>query len=346
MADTITETQVQRQAPFLEEFQRRLLDLSFARGDTPVSIPEIQVAGLDPLTQQAITTGEGIGQYQPFLETGAGTIAGGLAGLQQQLPVAQQQLARAAQATEGTGAGFDPTTQISPFMDPYQKLVTQDALKEMSRQAAIQQQGLDAQAVGAGAFGGSRQGIAQQELNRNLFDIQSRRIFEDLSRNFGQAQAASQTAFENQQRRQQNISQLLSGIGGQQAQTALAGAQTTGQLGTQQTGIAGLGQNLIGQQAQLLSQLGALGQTQAQRELDAVRQTQMQQRYEPFQRVGFMSDIFKPQIGSGMSTLTATTAPSPSFLSQAIGAGIAGLGLNQSLGNPLGGFFGKSGETG
>ena len=346
MADTITETQVQRQAPFLEEFQRRLLDLSFARGDTPVSIPEIQVAGLDPLTQQAITTGEGIGQYQPFLETGAGTIAGGLAGLQQQLPVAQQQLARAAQATEGTGAGFDPTTQISPFMDPYQKLVTQDALKEMSRQAAIQQQGLDAQAVGAGAFGGSRQGIAQQELNRNLFDIQSRRIFEDLSRNFGQAQAASQTAFENQQRRQQNISQLLSGIGGQQAQTALAGAQTTGQLGGQQTGIAGLGQNLIGQQAQLLSQLGALGQTQAQRALAAVRQTQMQQRYEPFQRLGFMSDIFKPQIGSGMSTLTATTAPSPSFLSQAIGAGIAGLGLNQSLGKPLGGFFGKSGETG
>ena len=343
MADTITETQVQRQAPFLEEFQRRLLDLSFARGDTPVSIPEIQVAGLDPLTQQAITTGEGIGQYHPFLETGAGTIAGGLAGLQQQLPVAQQQLARAAQATEGTGAGFDPTTQISPFMDPYQKLVTQDALKEMSRQAAIQQQGLDAQAVGAGAFGGSRQGIAQQELNRNLFDIQSRRIFEDLSRNFGQAQAASQTAFENQQRRQQNISQLLSGIGGQQAQTALAGAQTTGQLGTQQTGIAGLGQNLIGQQAQLLSQIGALGQTQAQRELDAVRQTQMQQRYEPFQRVGFMSDIFKPQIGSGMSTLTATTAPSPSFLSQAIGAGIAGLGLNQSLGNPLSGFFGQGG---
>ena len=184
MADTTTQTQVLRQAPYLEAKQRRLLDIAFARGETPVKIPGIEVAGLDPLTEQAIATGQGIGQYRPFLTTGADTIAGGLAGLQQQLPVAQQQLAQAAQATAGTGAGFDPATQIAPFMDPYQSLVTQDAVQEMARQAQMQQNQLSAQGVGSGAFGGSRQGIAQQELNRNLFDIQSRRIFEDLSRNF------------------------------------------------------------------------------------------------------------------------------------------------------------------
>ena len=337
--DTTTQSQILRQAPFLEDFQRRLLDLTAARGQTPAAIPPIQVAGLDPLTQQAIATGQGIGQFQPFLQTGAGTIAGGLAGLQQQLPVAQQSFLDAAQAAQATGAAFDPATQVAPFMDPFQKLVTQDALQEMARQSAIQQNQLSAQAAATGALGGSRQGIAGQELNRNLLDIQSRRIFEDLSRNFNQAQNAAQTAFENQQKRQQNISQLLTGIGGQQAQTGIAGAQAAGQLGTQQTGIANLGQNLIGQQAQIQSQLGALGQTQAQRVLDAARQTEMQQTFEPFQRLSFMSDIFKPQIGSGQSTLAASTTPSPSFLSQGIGAGIAGIKLNEALGNPLGSFF-------
>jgi hypothetical protein len=345
--DTTTQTQIIKQAPFLEEFQRKLLDVAFARGQTPTTIPSVEVAGLDPLTQQALQTGQGIGQFQPFLQTGAGTIAGGLAGLQQQLPVAQQSFLDAAQAAQATGAAFDPATQVAPFMDPFQQLVTQDAVREMARQASFQQNQLGAQAAATGALGGSREGIAQQELNRNLLDLQSRRIFEDLSRNFNQAQNASQTAFENQQKRQQNISQLLSGIGQGQAQTGILGAQGIGQFGAQQLGIAGTGQGLIGQQAQLQSQLGALGQTQAQRILDAARQTEMQRTFEPFQRVGFMSDIFKPQIGSGMSTLQATTAPSPSLLSQGIGAGIAGLGLNQAFGNPLGNFlgFGKKAGT-
>ena len=57
---TVTE-QVIRQAPFLEEFQKKILEASFARGETPVGIPDIEVAGLDPLTQQAITAGQGIG---------------------------------------------------------------------------------------------------------------------------------------------------------------------------------------------------------------------------------------------------------------------------------------------
>jgi hypothetical protein len=146
MAETTLSEQVIRQAPYLEEFQKKILEASFARGETPVSIPDIQVAGLDPLTQQASTIGQGIG---------------------------------------------------------HQQNVTLDALAEMQRQASIQQNQLSAQAVGAGAFGGSRQGIAQQELNRNLTDMQSRRIFEDLSRNYSQAQNAAQTTFENQQNRQQ-----------------------------------------------------------------------------------------------------------------------------------------------
>jgi hypothetical protein len=52
-------------------------------------------------------------------------------------------------------------------MDPYQQAVTQEALKEVDRQAAMAQNQLAGQAVKAGAFGGSRFGIQQSELARS-----------------------------------------------------------------------------------------------------------------------------------------------------------------------------------
>ena len=338
MADVTTTQSTIRQAPFLEEFQRRILESAFARGETPVGIPAIQVAGLDPLTQQAITTGEGIGQYQPFLATGAETIGQGLTTLQQQAAGVPGLFAQAAQQATGTTGAFDPTTSAA-FMDPYQQAVTQDALAEMQRQADIQRNQLSAQAVGADAFGGARHGIMESELGRNLLDIQSRRIFEDLSRNFNQAQNAAQTAFESQQQRQQGVSQLLAGIGAGQSQEAVRTSGAIGQFGTQQANIAGTGQGLLGQQAQIQSQFGALRQTQEQRELDAARQTELQRAYEPFQRISYTSDIFKPAIGSAQTALGLNVAPSPSPFSQAIGLGIAGLGLQQQLGNPFTGAF-------
>ena len=339
-----TSEQIVRQAPYLEEFQRKILEAAFARGETPVPVPGIQVAGLDPLTQQAITAGQGIGQFQHFLPTGAETIGQGLATLQQQAAGVPGLFTQAAQQAQGAAGAYDPTTAAA-FMDPYQQAVTQDALAEMSRQADMQRNQLAAQAVGSGAYGGARQGIAETGLRERLADIQSRRIFEDMSRNFNQAQNAAQTAFENQQRRQQNVSQLLAGVGSAQAQEAVRVGGGIAGLGTAQANLAGAGQNLLGQQAQLQTQLGSLAQTQAQRELDAARQSTLQQSYEPFQRISFMSDIFKPQIGSAGSTLGMNVAPSPSPLSQAIGAGIGVFGANRALGNPLGGFFGQSTPT-
>ena len=337
MAEVTQQESVVRQAPFLEDFQRRILEAAFARGETPVPVPPIEVAGLDPLTQQAITTGEGIGQFLPFLSQGAGTIGEGLGTLQARTAGVPARFDEAAATAQATGERFVPTEEgLSPFFDPYQQAVTREALEEYQRQADIQQNQLNAQAVGAGAFGGARQGIMQSELTRNLLDVQSRRIFEDLSRNFNQAQNAAQTAFESQQQRQQGISQLLAGVGQAQSQEGLRTGAAIGQFGAQQAGLAGTGQGLLGQQALLQSQLGALGQTQTQRELDAARQTELQQSFEPFQRIQFMSDIFKPAIGSAQSTIGQTVAPSPSPFSQAIGAGIAGLGVNKALGNPIG----------
>ena len=342
MPDTTSETAVVRQAPYLEDIQKELLDYALARGQVPVGIPSVEVAGLDPLTQQAMATGRGIDQFMPYLTTGAETIAGGLETLQQRAAGVPALFGEAAEQARGAAAGYAPTAAaIQPFMDPYQQLVTQQAVEEMSRQGELARNQIKAQQAGLGGLGGERGALQLAELQRNLTEQQGRRIAEDMSRNYNQAQNASQTAFENQQRRQQSVAQLLAGVGQASGQEAVRTGAGIGQFGALQTGIAGQGQGLLGQQTQLQSQLGALGQTQEQRVLDAARQTQLQQAYEPFQRIGWMGDIFKPSIGSAGSTLGVSTAPSPSMLSSGIGLGIAGLGLNQAYGNPLGNVFGS-----
>ena len=340
MAETTSTTSVVRQAPFLEDFQERILEQAFARGETPVDIPDIQVAGLDPLTQQAIQVGQGIGQFQPFLTQGAETIGQGLSTLQERTAGTPALFTQAAEQAAGSGQAFTPTTEgIVSFMDPFQQLVTQEALKELTRQGDLAGNQIRARQAGAGALGGDRGALELAELQRNVTEAQRRRIFEDLSRNFNQAQNASQTAFENQQRRQQGVAQLLAGVGQAQSQEATRLGAGIGQFGTLQANLAGQGQNLLGQQSQVLSQLGSLGQTQDQRVLDAARSSQLQQAFEPFQRISFTSDVFKPQIGSAQTSLGTQVAPSPSPLSQAIGAGIAGLGLNKALDNPFGNLF-------
>lgn len=339
MAEVTKSESIVRQAPFLEDYQRKLLDQAMARGETAIDVPDIQVAGQDPLTAQAIQTGSGIGSFMPYFNQGAGTINEGLATLKSQATGVPGLLQEA--AATARGADQLPTQEnIQPLMDPYQNLVTQNATAELARQADIERNKLLAQQSGLGALGGDRGQLQLAELQRNLTDMQSRRIYEDMSKNFSQAQ----NAFQNQQARQQNVSQLLTGIGQTTGQEAQRLGQGIGAFGEAQKSLAGTGQTLTQQQTQLLSGLGNLNQQQAQMELDAARQSELQQAYEPYQRIGFTSDIFKPQIGSASSTLGSTVAPSPSPLSQAIGAGTAVLGGIKAFGNPFESIFKSSAE--
>jgi len=65
-----------------------------------------------------------------------------------------------------------PASWLAPgasqaYMNPYQQAVTNQALNEADRQYKQQLNQLNAQAVGAGAFGGSRQALQQSEAARN-----------------------------------------------------------------------------------------------------------------------------------------------------------------------------------
>jgi len=305
----------------------------------------------------------GRGQIGDAFTAGAGTIAGATTGLLGQYPGGAPLQGEAAEAARGAAQGFDPSS-VSAYMNPYEDQAVQQALGDISRQGDIARNRLSGQAVQAGAFGGARQGLQEAELGRNILEQQGRTAAGMRQSGYQQAMGMAQQAQQQQQQRQLQQAQMLSGIGGLQGSQAIQKAQALGQLGSgmagigagqsqeairlgqglgqlgaQQANLAGLGQGLLSQQATLQSQLGAQQQAQTQREFDAQRAAGMQQAYEPFQRMGWFSDILKPTIGTAQSTIGQTTAPSPSMLSQLVGGGITGLGVAKYL-SPGGSLFG------
>lgn len=339
MADT---TQILRQAPYLEDIQKKILELGLARGEEPLTLPPYQVAPLDPLTSQAITAGQaGIGAFRPYMEEAQSALGAGAGILGAAQPAVTDYLTEAGATGRGAMGAFAPTAEtIQPFMDPYTQLSTQAALDELGRQKDIEATKVRAGQVGTTALGGDRGALQLSELSRNVLDIGSRRTFEDFSRNYNQALNAAQGAFENQQNRQQGVAGLLGQLGQVTGQESARLASGLGQFGLSQANIGGLEQTLGGRDVQLLSQLGGVGQAQSQRELDAIRRSEIQQQTEPFSRIGWLSDIFKPSIKSAMTELTSVAPDAPaSALSQGLAAGIAGLGINKALDNPFGPFL-------
>ncbi len=77
-----------------------------------------------------------------------------------------------------------------------------------------------------------------------------------------------------------------------------------------------------------LMQLGGQQQQNLQMQADADYRQQLQQMYEPYQRLGFVSDIFQGAPTSASSLAMATT-PQANPLAQAVGAGISGLAAYQ-----------------
>ena len=248
--------------------------------DQPLNVPGKQVAGLQQPTLDAIKMAQqGIGAYEPFLQGAGATQQAALA----TTGAGQQALA---------GMQFDPNA-VSQFMDPYQQNVTNEALKEIDRQAAMQQNQLAGKAVQAGAFGGSRFGLQQSEMARNAQDLRSRRIFEDMSRNYQQAQSAMNAA--NQQRVQQasgfgQLGNIQSGIG-----------QRFGQLG--QAAQSGQQQDIS-----TLTGVGGLLQQNQQQGFDTAYANELNKIQEPFNRVSFGSNILAQTSPFG-GTQTQTISP-------------------------------------
>jgi hypothetical protein len=130
---------------------------------------------------------------------------------------------------------------------------------------------------------------------------------------------------------QQSIGQGIGNLAQQQFGIGQGMAQGLGSLGTQ-LGNLGVQQASMGQQAQALGQqdvnflynIGAQQQRQGQAELDALRATKMQEAMQPYQRLGFISDIYKGAPSTQMA-VTQQAAPTPSPFQQIAGLGVSAI---------------------
>jgi len=333
-----SQTVIQREAPEIEAYKLGLMEQAKALAGAPptaemlANLSPAQL-GLSDLQQQTIDTAQadlagGIGDYEQFL-TKAGT---GLDTAGTSLTDSLGTIGRSETAGGLSTGIFDPN-MVQQFMNPYQKAVTEQALSQLNKQFAEQQAGRSAGAIGAGAFGGSRQGVMDAIAQRELGDVASSRIYEDLARNFGQAQASAMSSFENQQSRQANQASLLGQLAQQQTQV---GGQQAGQA-MQQAGLGELSQNQALKDLNLMSQLG--GQQQAQRQVDEQARLggEMFKFNEPQQRLSFYSDILRGVPSTQIQTLVGGGQQQTPMFQQALGAGITGLGL-YGAGNKMGIF--------
>jgi hypothetical protein len=93
----------------------------------------------------------------------------------------------------------------------------------------------------------------------------------------------------------------------------------------QQFAALGGQQQALGQQdVNFLYNLGAQQQRQQQAVLDAQRQNTLQQNMQPFQQIGFLSDVYKGAPSTQMAMTQQTQAQASPF-QQIAGLGVAGV---------------------
>lgn len=289
---------------YAKPYVERMLGKTEALSDAPYQTYGGQrIAGFTPMQQQAQ---QGMANLQPAQQLGLATQMGGVAGL----------------GALGAGQNYrsmatDPYA-MQAYMSPYVQNALDPQLREARRQSDITGQQQAAQAVRAGAFGGSRSALMEAERQRNLGQQQA-----DI---YGRGM---QTAFEQARQAQQFGSTL-----------GLQGLQAAGQMANT---LGQLGQTQFGQQKDILqgqASMGAQQQALEQKRLEQQYADFAAQRQHPYQQLAFISDMLRG-LPLSQSASTMYQAP-PSLVSQLGGLGLAAYGMSRPSGNKEGGVIKES----
>lgn len=305
---------------YAEPYFRRLLDRTEAQSLTSYTPYQGQRIAATPqdITDAFNLTRNIAGQGIAGLPQATNVVAGNVQAGQQ---IAQQ----AGQPFQYSAPGQFTAQTAQQYMSPYMQAVV-DRQSRAARQAAAETRaGRSAQAVQAGAFGGSRQAvqeaIADRELQNQLADIQAsgtQQAFQQASQQFGQDRAALMAqeqaqAAANQQAQQAQLQAL--GFSSQQAQ--------------QMVGLGETGRAADIQSAQLLETIGKSQLAREQEALDMAYQDFIRQQAYPEQQLQMYSSILR---GVPVQPGITTTAYAPyNPIQQALGAGLAGIGLYRGL---------------
>ena len=287
-----------------------------------------RVAGFTPGQEAIQRETMGLGLPDQFGKSQAGLTAG-------------QTMGFGAGAAGLTGAfGYSPTTisggtfgapEAAAYMSPYASNVTDIAVREAERKAAMDKSAGALGSIGRGTFGGARQALLQAEQGRNTMQT----IGDIRAKGQQEAFMNAQAQFERDQARRMQAAQL-----GQQAQQfqaglgkdiglagMMAGIDTSGKLGA--LGTAEQTANL----ERLKAQAATEGEKQAlQQQINDMKYQQFQEQKD-FQRnqLEYLSNILRGNAGALGSTQVQYT-PQPSTASQIASLGLSGLALSKALG--------------
>jgi len=226
---------------------------------------------------------------------------------------------------QANSQNFSPMS-AAQYMSPYAMQALQPQLQEQARASQIQGQQQAAEAVGRGAFGGSRDALMRAERERNLGIQQGNTISTGLNTAYNNAmQQFNQDQARAMQAQQANIGQQQFGanLGIQGLQAA---NQAAGTLGT-------LGQNQFGQEQAaigLQNQLGTQQQTLEQNKINQAIQNYATGQQWGMQQLSNMNAMLR---GLPLQTTsTQTYQAAPSTVSQLAGLGTAAYGVSKMAG--------------
>jgi len=206
--------------------------------------------GLETFASQALSedaNNDGIpdflGRYAPYFanaqsstDSGSDAIKSGIG----QIEDAENYFSPAKLAVQAGQGMYKPSDYVSDYMNPYTDNVIQETEKDIERQGNVARQRASAEAVGSGAFGGSRQGIQAAEVERSIMDAKAKASADLNARNYDQALAASSGAYQQSATRDLEAGRLMGGLG-----------QSVGQLGTQYGQLGGQYGSLAGTSADI-----------------------------------------------------------------------------------------------
>lgn len=218
---------------------------------------------------------------------------------------------------------IDPTNP-EDYMSPYMRNVADITKREAVRDYGTQQTARDAQAVKAGAFGGSRHGIvdaeASRNLNQQLQDIDYKAQQDAYTNAQGQFNADREARLAQQQAIEQSR-QFGGNLG-------LQGLSTANSLLSGLTNLGSTDQQLLLNRIGAMSAAGDTMQQQQQSAYDMAYGDFMNQQNWTRDNLNFYNSMLRGLPVSGTQTSTQYN-PTPNLFSQFGGAGLAALGATQ-----------------
>lgn len=190
---------------------------------------------------------------------------------------------------------------LSGYMNPYTQAVLDPALEDIARRSAITQNNLNATSARTGSFGGSRNALANMELERNTMGEMGRLSANERARAFNEAanqfRTDQQVLPALQQRDYQNLSML--------------GTQNAARLGTE---------------VNPLLATGGLQQGLEQAQRDVINANYLEARDWGSRGINALMQALGTGGSLGSTSRSTTEGPRPNAIGQVIGAGTGLLG--------------------